>query len=120
MKPTFEFEFDELPLVMIDGFECGFVTGAADIQYGTEGDWSIVGIALQGWKRNPNDGPVWLPNENKWLKPDFPLYGLIQSALEIRKARDIREAVEDQIRADRLASPFNIADHKRELRLVHG
>lgn len=51
MTDTLEFEFEELPLIIRDGAEYGLMTGIADIAYFDQGEWSITGIYLEGYRK---------------------------------------------------------------------
>ena len=73
-----EIQFDELPLIVENGFAAGLVDGFATITYHTDGEWSVCNIALDGAKFNPRSNdfrrplferkPVWLcKDSHPWL-----------------------------------------------------
>ena len=50
MSNTFSWTFDEIPLVIdANGVEAGLVSGEAEIEYSSDGEWSIENITLQGF-----------------------------------------------------------------------
>lgn len=50
MTAILEFEFEELPLVIENGFEAGLVSGAADISYHHNREWFVRSIYLTGYR----------------------------------------------------------------------
>lgn len=46
-----EFSFEELALIVEDGFEAGLINGTATIRYQTDGKWAVREIALDGFRR---------------------------------------------------------------------
>lgn len=54
MTDTLSYRFDELPLLVIDGFEAGQIAGEAEILFDNEG-WSIGEITLDGYRQKPTD-----------------------------------------------------------------
>lgn len=44
------FTFEELPLIVENGFEAGLVSGEAEITYHDNGEWFVHEIYLQGYK----------------------------------------------------------------------
>ena len=51
MDTIFTYSFDELPTVIVDGFEAGLVAGEAEVSYNREGEWSIASISLDGSRK---------------------------------------------------------------------
>lgn len=48
---TLSFRFEELPLVIENGFSAGLVNGSALVNYWTDGQWGISQIYLDGARR---------------------------------------------------------------------
>lgn len=46
----FTFTFEELPLVVENGFEAGLVTGEATVGYYRDGEWFVREISLLGYR----------------------------------------------------------------------
>ena len=51
MSRQLHYRFEELPLVIENGFSAGLVNGSALINYWTDGQWGISQIYLDGHKR---------------------------------------------------------------------
>ena len=112
--------FDELPLIVEDGFEAGLVNGTAAISYHADNEWCVTGISLDGARlrtiaeRTAGGGvferkPVALESTG-WL------YLAILHQLENGRFKSF---VEDAIDADRAASADDAADQRREARNEH-
>src|SRR5574337_1117989 len=50
MRDTLTFQFEELPLIVADGFVAGLLNGSAEINFCDEGEWSVGAIYLEGYK----------------------------------------------------------------------
>jgi hypothetical protein len=124
MARTFNYEFEELPLVIENGFEAGLITGEAEISYSRDGEWGIEGISFDGYKRTPAD--VWAAELRNGRQPanyirkpvtldaTSPLHGIIYHRLENEWSGKVQEAVQEQIEEDRQCAADNAADMKRE------
>lgn len=51
MTRQLTYKFEELPLLIVDGFEAGLVNGEALLNYWPNGVWSISEIYLDGYRR---------------------------------------------------------------------
>lgn len=138
MDTIFTYSFDELPTVIVDGFEAGLVAGEAEVSYNREGEWSIASISLDGSRkahytleqrvahelaqgrlhenlRRP------LPSYDRKsivLDAGSPLYSMISDTLEGSWAGSVQDAVAQDMferRAD--AAEFR-ADQRREERAM--
>lgn len=47
------YTFEELPLVIENGFSAGLVNGTAEINFGANAEWFIGAICLDGHRRKP-------------------------------------------------------------------
>jgi hypothetical protein len=113
MPRTTTFTFDELPLQILNGFECGLVAGSAEISYNRDMEWGIESISLDGNKsirwtleeyadRFKNGLPC--PSyEHKSVALDegTPLYLMIYDRLENEWRGKVQDAVADQLVEDR-------------------
>lgn len=50
MSETFDFEFEELPLLTKDGVQAGLVNGEAEILVFEDGEWTVGEIRLEGYE----------------------------------------------------------------------
>lgn len=49
--PTLPITFEELPIIVQGGFECGLVNGSAEISYHPDGEWFVKKIYLDGRRK---------------------------------------------------------------------
>lgn len=108
--PTFNFEFEELPLVIEGSYEAGLITGFATVAYSylDARDWVIVDSALEGYQGTPpRRKPV-------YLGPNSPIHSMIRHRLESEWQEKVQRAVDDQITEDREAEVDNAADYRRD------
>jgi hypothetical protein len=117
-----EFRFEELPLVVDNGFEAGEVSGSAEIAYHRDGEWCVRGIALDGARRltpvesEPNGtGPRRFHRRLVALDEGDPLYLRILDRLEHDWAGRVREAVGDEILQVRTTQYDDRHDRRRAL-----
>lgn len=114
MSTVLEFEFEELPLASIDGFDVGEVNGTAEIHYDRGGSWIILSVALDGSRRRP------LTEEERILRrlqkmpaithtfdrksvdlSGHPLHTLVICALEGRWRDRVQTRIREQLELDR-------------------
>lgn len=50
MSGELRFPFEELPLVIEQGWEAGLVNGEANVRYERDGEWDVTAIALDGYR----------------------------------------------------------------------
>lgn len=72
MTPTFEFQFEELPLHVGRKGVGALIDGAAEIEYDEQGNWGIEKIGLVTWReRLPGEvGKGRYVNSFEWLPMD--------------------------------------------------
>jgi hypothetical protein len=127
------FEFEELPTVIVDGFEAGLVAGSAEISYDRDGLWSIASISLDGSRRAHYSLEERVAHELRQARlhetlrrplPPYlrksvaldaanPLYALITDALEGVWADKVQDAIRDDITEQRVAVADFMADQRR-------
>lgn len=130
---TFTYEFDELPLVIENGFDAGLVAGSADISYSRDGEWSVESINFDGYRRKPLDQfatelaaaksagkpvPSMFDRKPVSLDTTSPLHGIIYHRLENEWSDKVQEAVFEQIEEDRQCAADDYADMKRDERML--
>lgn len=111
--PTFQFEFEELPLVIHGDIEAAFINGQAEIRYSRDGSWETGDITVEGFgKRDPVTG------KRDW--PQVPardwLAALIVERLNHQWEDRVQTAVNEQLEADRESAADDAADQRRHLR----
>lgn len=122
--PTFNFEFEDLPLVIEGGYEAGLVAGFAEVSYSRSDayDWTIVDIALDGHRASSlyeaileaEGGATASPRRKPvYLDSTSPIHGMIYHRLENEWQKKVQRAVDDQIAEDREAESDNVADYRR-------
>lgn len=71
---------------------CVFAYGEAEIAYDRDGDWEIIGLRIDGHRRNLLATPTWLKDAAE-LPRDHPLYPVIVAALDSVCSQDIDDRV---------------------------
>jgi hypothetical protein len=130
MTKTFNYDFEELPLIIENGFEACDVTGTAEISYNRHGEWGIESISFEGAKRNHwtiadyaaavESGDRLSPYTRKPVALDAttPLHGIIYHRLENEWRDRVQDAVNEQIEADRDGEAEFRAELRREDRMM--
>lgn len=130
MARTFQFCFDELPLVIENGFEAGLITGEATISYSGDEEWGIEGISFDGYRRNRwTVEDHWIASQTGKPLPSYdrkpvtldatsPLHGIIYHRLENEWRGKVSNAVQEQIEEDRQCAADEYADMKRDERML--
>lgn len=122
MGRTLQFRFEELPLVIDDGFEAGEVSGTAEIAYHGDGEWCVRAIALDGARRLPAAPTPVSTATGRFLRRSValddgdPLFLRILDRLEQGWAGRVGEAVASALTEERAARDDGRHDHRRRLR----
>jgi hypothetical protein len=111
--PTFTYEFEELPLAVVNGIEAGFVNGTAEIQYSNNGGWVIWDITLEGFGERVN-------GKRQWPQVSAPIEirSIISHRLFNEWREKVQDAVADAIADDRERAADDYADMRREERMA--
>lgn len=108
---TFNYEFEELPLVIDDetGIEAAFINGQAEIEYSRDGEWQITGISVEGFGER-------IDGKRQWPQVPAPvtLMTIIAGRLENEWCGKVTDAVMEQISEDRQCAADNAADMRRD------
>src|SRR6187399_9588 len=108
---TFNFAFDELPLVIVNGIEAGFINGEAELEYTRNGEWTVVSITLDGQSIMVNGKRTW----PQISAPDA-IAAVIDNRLNKEWRDKVQEAVREQLAADREDALEQRADMRRDER----
>lgn len=130
---TFSFSFDELPLIIENGFEAGLVAGSAEISYSRDGDWSVESISFDGHRTKSvaqQDADLdealvaKKPLPSRYVcKPvaldrGTPIHSIVYDRLENEWSDKVQEAVNEQIEEDRQCAADDRADMRRDERMM--
>lgn len=123
------FEFEELPLIIENGFEAAPVNGCAVLSYFDDGEWGIQSIYLDGHKRNKwtleqrmeaiRDNKVLKSFTHKRVEVDAmtPIHLAICSRLDGEWAGAVQDKVMEAIAEDRECAAGDYADFRRGQRV---
>ena len=114
---TFTYEFEELPLAIINGIPAALINGRADLSYYPDGEWKIDAVYIEGHQdisrgeRTAGKRPwVYVP------APDL-LDQLICERLELEWFDKLSSAVLNQLVDDRASDADTRADIIRSRRV---
>jgi hypothetical protein len=123
---SFLFSFDDLPLVIENGFEACYITGDAEISYTRDGEWAIESIVFDGRRKIKRSieeymaaaaagvFPKTWEEKNVELDRGTPIYSIIYDRLENEWRDQVDEAVQGQIEEDRISAADDYADRRRD------
>ncbi len=126
--PTFTFTFEDLPLVVVTGFDAGLVAGSAEIEYERSDvwNWCVVSISLDGHRPFNSDEtryytdkgqqPAMYHKHSVPLDDSSPLYAMILHRLVTEWADKVHDAVAEEIEQERQYRADEYADMVRERR----
>lgn len=115
---TFQYTFEELPLVIAPGIDAALINGRAEIEYSRDGSWTISSIEVEGYRKLTLAQRT--AGEKSWvyLPASEAIVGIISGRLEREWSEKIDDAVAEQIDADSEAAADDYADMKREERMM--
>lgn len=125
---SFNYEFEELPLIVSGGFEAGLLNGSAEINYFATDDWSVGTVSLDGHRRR-----VWTAEEMEArhlaglpcpmfernsvpLRPASDLAGAIKHRLEHEWRQAVQDALNEHIAEERECAAGDEADRRHDER----
>ena len=126
---SFLFSFDDLPLVIENGFEACYITGDADISYTRDGEWAIESIVFDGRRKIKRSIEDYMEAAAKGVFPKTweekpveldrgtPIHSIIYDRLENEWRDQVDEAVQGQIEEDRICAADDYADQRRDARM---
>lgn len=106
---TFNYEFEELPLVIHEGIEAAFINGSAEIEYSKTGEWKIGSISVEGFGERVN-------GKRQWPQVPVPdeLAAIILKRLDGEWYDRLYSAVIERISEDRECAADDYADMRRD------
>ena len=104
---TFTYEFEELPLAIVDGIEAGFINGQAAITYTTSGLWRVTSITLEGFGERVNGVRQW---------PQVECPEAIATIIKTRLENEWSNRVDNAIFAQREIDREDAAEYRAEMR----
>ena len=113
MSKTFTFSFDELPLVILNGVQAGFVNGQAEIEYYRDGEYDIISITLEG------EGKTGASGKREWPQVECPpvIAAVIDGRLNKEWSGQVHNAICEQLASDREDALEQRADMRRDERM---
>lgn len=114
MTNTFTYEFEELPLAVVNGIEAAFINGTAEIEYYEDASWQIRAIYVEGFGERVDGKRQW---------PQVPAPEKLAELIMHRLAHDdwqskLDSAVLDRVNEDLECERDNWADMRREERML--
>ena len=121
---SFTYLFEELPLVVSNGYSACEVSGFAEITYDTRGAWSVGRIGFEAFKAPPAVEPAPRPDRPQpgfqriplWLDAGDPIQLMIYHRLEHDWCARIQRQVDDRLFDDCEPMADRSADHTISLR----
>lgn len=107
---TFTYEFEELPLAIVDGIEAGFINGQAEIDYTTDANgWVIREVTLEGFGERVN-------GVRQWPQVEAPeaVANIIRQRLNGEWYDKVYTAYSERLVEDRECAIDDYADMRRE------
>lgn len=114
MSNILSYEFEELPLVIVNGIEAALINGLAEIRYNRDGQWQVESISVEGYlpltleQRAAGKKP-WV-----YVKAPAELEFLISERLEGEWRDRVSEAVREQLGFDRESAAEQRAESRRD------
>ncbi|MBR0868908.1 hypothetical protein JQ633_00950 [Bradyrhizobium tropiciagri] len=105
---TFNYTFEELPLVIANGIPAGLINGQAEIIYSRAGDWAASNITLEGFGERVNGVRQW-----PQVQAPASIAEIVRGRLHTEWASKVRAAVIEAISEDRESEADDRADARR-------
>jgi hypothetical protein len=100
MANTTTYDFEELPLLTIDGIDTAhLISGGAEISYRPDGEWGIEAIWLDGWRSTTADEREKNPTLGFEVRAyvTLPTGHPVRAMIECRLLGSWREHVQDHV-----------------------
>jgi hypothetical protein len=101
--PALTYSFSDLPTIVDDGYEAGFVEGQAHVSFDLSGVWLIddISIEVSRWCVSTTDlaahGARKSKNFTICKKSNFPMWAHMMDWLETNCGDDIQHKVEEEL-----------------------
>lgn len=112
--PTFNYEFEELPLVVAPGVEAALINGQAEIEYGYDGNWQILNVMVEGHRQLTQEERAAGVKPWVYIPAHTAIDALVVGRLGHEWRSKVNEAVTEQIEGDRESRADDYADYRRE------
>jgi hypothetical protein len=108
------FEFEELPIAIVNGIEAGLVNGMAEIVYARSGDWAVKSVCLEGYQKLTAEERA--AGKKPWIyvKAPLELDEIIGSRLETEWYGKVQDAINEQLASDREDAAEQRAEMRRD------
>lgn len=114
MSNILSYEFEELPLVIVNGIEAALINGLAEIRYNRDGQWQVETISVEGYQ--PLTAEQRAAGERPWVYVKAPaeLEFMIGARLEGEWHDKICDAIREQLASDREDAAEQRAEMRRD------
>jgi hypothetical protein len=108
------YEFEELPIAIVNGIEAGLINGMAEIVYSRNGDWAVKSVCLEGYLKLTHAERMAGKKPWVYVKAPVELDEIIGSRLETEWAHKVTDAINEQLAADREDAAEQRAEMRRD------
>jgi hypothetical protein len=117
MSNIFSYEFEELPLVIVNGIPAALVNGLAEIRYNRDCQWHIESISVEGHQLLTLEQRAAGKKPWVYVKAPFDLKFMISDRLENEWHTRVSDAICEQLASDREDALEARADARRDERM---
>ena len=118
MSNILSFEFEEMPIAIVNGIEAGLINGMIDIKYDRDGNWEVYSISIEGHQKLTTEERK--AGKKPWIYVTAPpavaelIYDRFRSGWFDQKVYD---AVQEQLSSDREDAAEMRAEMRRDARM---
>ena len=114
MSNLYTFEFEELPLVMLNNIEAALINGCAEIRFDRSGHWDVDSVMVEGYQ--PLTPEQRAAGKNRWvyiLAPD-EIAIMVTRRLEQEWFDKVQDAINEHLAEGREAAREAAAEARYE------
>ena len=119
MSNIFSFEFEELPLAIVNDIPAALINGMAEIKYDRSGHWEVDSVCIEGWQLLTLEQIA--AGKRRWIYVECPpdLALTIQYRLEQEWFDKVQDAINEHLAEGREEAREAAYEARREDRM-HG
>jgi hypothetical protein len=114
MSNVFSYEFEELPLIIVNGIPAALVNGLAEIRYNRDCQWHIENISVEGYQSLTLEQRAAGKKPWVYVKASPELEFMIGERLEDEWYDKVCDAIREQLASDREDALEARADARRD------